>query len=219
MRVAVLTLTRDRLDYTKHCFARLHELAGCDFDHYVLDQGSADGTPEWLRDEYAPKWVELLPENVGIHKGRNILFDRAPGYDAYACMDNDCELVTDGTLETVAALVEKTGWILSPRVDGLLNPQHGDEWVDLEGWRVASAGALGNMLRTFPGDMIAQGFRFNEDSPKWGRDEAWPCEWWAGRGGNAGYLLDLAVNHYRTTAVQNEDYPDYFARKLAEIHG
>jgi GT2 family glycosyltransferase len=46
MNVAVLTLTRDRLPYTQHCFATLKENAGCDYDHIVLDQGSTDGTAE-----------------------------------------------------------------------------------------------------------------------------------------------------------------------------
>ena len=48
MNIAVLSLTRDRLDYTKHCFGRLIELAGCDFDWYITDQGSNDGTVDWL---------------------------------------------------------------------------------------------------------------------------------------------------------------------------
>ena len=44
MKFAVLTLTRDRLEYTQHCFETLRQNAGCDYDHYVLDQGSEDGT-------------------------------------------------------------------------------------------------------------------------------------------------------------------------------
>ena len=59
MRVAVLSLTRDRLVYTRHCFAKLHEFAGCEFDHYVLDQGSKDGTDEWLTMEYQPEYLYL----------------------------------------------------------------------------------------------------------------------------------------------------------------
>ncbi len=57
MRIAVLTLTRDRLDYTQHCFQTLQEFAGCDFDHYVLDQGSTDDTVDCLVGEYGKAHV------------------------------------------------------------------------------------------------------------------------------------------------------------------
>ena len=49
---AVLTLCRDRLAYTQHCFETLRDNAGCDFDHFVLDQGSMDGTDEWLEQQF-----------------------------------------------------------------------------------------------------------------------------------------------------------------------
>jgi GT2 family glycosyltransferase len=68
VRIAVVTLTRDRLEYTKHCFETLRVNAGCDYDHFVLDQGSGDGTAEWLirQDD-----LEVVPlaENVGICRG------------------------------------------------------------------------------------------------------------------------------------------------------
>src|SRR3954470_1220847 len=104
MRVAVLTLTRDRLAYTRHCFSKLHEYAGCDFDHYVLDQGSTDGTAEWLRDEYDPDFLCLSPRNLGISPGMNKLLDwtqETGDHDVVVKFDNDCKLMTPNTLHDI----------------------------------------------------------------------------------------------------------------------
>ena len=74
MNIAVLSLTRDRLPYTQHCFATLRENAGCEYDHYVLDQGSTDGTGDWLRDhmDIAPV---ILMENIGINRALNLMLE------------------------------------------------------------------------------------------------------------------------------------------------
>ena len=67
MKIAIYTLTRDRLLYTKQTFVSLWEHAGYPFDHFIVDNGSTDGTPEWLT-ENAGRFRALLlqPENPGI---------------------------------------------------------------------------------------------------------------------------------------------------------
>lgn len=219
MKVAVLTLTRDRLDYTKHCFARLRELAGCDYYHYVLDQGSTDGTPRWIEAEYKPRLDILLVENIGIARGMNWLTDvaRDQGYDYLVGFDNDCELTTPGTLRTVC---EASGgeWILSPRVDGLNNPQHHSDSPEVvNGHRVGPTGVMGNIFRCVPAAVYERGFRYNEKNPPWGGEETQICDWWARRGGKCGYMLDLPVNHYETTEGQKARYPEYWERKKQEM--
>src|SRR6187551_3209836 len=104
MRVAVLSLTRDRLEYTQHCFEKLREYAGCDFDHYILDQASTAVRQAGLWGKNSPepnfRWAQCVMENIGIHAGMNALIDRlhqresAGGieYDVIVKFDNDCEL-------------------------------------------------------------------------------------------------------------------------------
>ena len=119
MRVAVLTLTRDRLAYTQHCFSRLRELAGCDYDHFVLDQASTDGTVDWLYSEEAGiHAVVEMPENIGIWRGFNVLVwnARVSGYDVFVTFDNDCELLTDGALRDVCQAALDEDMALSPRI-------------------------------------------------------------------------------------------------------
>jgi hypothetical protein len=223
MRVAVLSLTRDRLDYTKHCFATLEENAGCDFDHYVLDQGSSDGTPDWLAYEWRRRnyhrhtFVEA-GTNLGIHRGWNHLRDLADvtgRYDFYVTFDNDCEVTIPDTLRTVC---ETAGddWILSPRVEGLLNPPRTNIEMTVRHQRVGPYPAIGGIFRALPARFMRM-FRFNEASPIWGKDEGDVGQAASAHGFGMGYLLDWSINHFETTAGQQAKYPDYFARKFAEM--
>ena len=127
MKIAIYTLTRDRLEYTKHCFDTLRDKAGMDYDHYIADNGSTDGTAQWLQEnEIRFKKVILLPENVGISVGSNMMLDEIfkSEYDIIVKMDNDCEVWTKNILKHVSQLVAamketKMQMILSPRVEGI----------------------------------------------------------------------------------------------------
>ena len=96
MKVAIYTLTRDRILYTKRCFRSLWQNAGYPVDHYVIDNGSADGTVEWLANNKSRfALVVLCPENIGISRASNLALDIiGDNYDLVVKMDNDCEIVT-----------------------------------------------------------------------------------------------------------------------------
>ncbi len=216
MRIAVLTLTRDRLDYTKHCFARLAEFAGCDYDHYVLDQGSTDGTPEWLADQGIATLA--LEENIGISRGMNLLLDAALEfeYDVIVKLDNDCELVQPGTLRDVCALVLEGGALLSPRILGLNHPPASTGEFRIGDEAILDIPQIGGIFLAAPAWMY-DSFRYSEDSPLWGMDDAEVCHWFRREyGGTCGYVKRLEAWHYETTAGQHARYPDYFSRTVAE---
>jgi GT2 family glycosyltransferase len=217
MNVAVLTLTRDRLDYSKTCFRTLRENAGCDYDHFVVDQNSADGTGAWLLDQDDLD-VCLLSENVGISRGLNLLLDEAlnpADYDVIVKFDNDCELVQPDTLRQVCELVMETGWFLSPKIRGLNNPPRvlvkalfGNTWIQ-------ETAQIGGIFLAAPAPVF-ETFRFNEHAPPWGEDDSELCYWQRQRGGHVGYVQHLEAWHYESTNGQHAHYPEYFARTLAE---
>lgn len=220
MNVAVLSLTRDRLAYTQHCFASLYENAGCPFDHFILDQGSTDGTVEWLLKESKAVGHFLAYENLGISKGHNKLLEQAfefAHYDVVVTFDNDCEVTQPGTLE-VAARICQEGWVISPTVLGLKQPPKAGEPVLVGGELVAPYPELGGIFRAMPGS-FARGFRFREDNPLWGWDERDVGREAAAQGLGSGYLVNWQVNHFETTAGQEARYPAYFERKYQEIFG
>lgn len=226
MRVAVLTLTRDRLPYTQHCFARLREFAGCDFDHYVLDQGSDDGSVRWLMSEARDErfaWLELESENVGIHCGMNELltYVLAEGpYDVVVKFDNDCELVEPDTLKRCCDLALVLNAIVSPEIHGLGSVKFPCDYGAVINGYIGSLGTrsmVGGIFMAVPATVFTSGgFRFDESMPKWGGADAHLCSWFRARGGDVGYLVGLRANHFRTTVGQEAELPEYFARSIAE---
>ena len=217
-KVCVLSLTRDRLEYTKHCFATLREYAGCDFDHYVLDNGSTDGTLNWLVIEYGSgrtEAIEYQSDNVGISRGMNKLLEMAgPEYDWYVKFDNDCELTTPNTLKDA---LQDPNWILSPHIQGLDHPPAIDEELDINGVRVGETSILGGIFMAVP-SWVFEEYRHAEDNPIWGMDDVRIVEWFKGRGGRVGYMLDYPANHIETTQGQRRRYPSYFLRKDNEFY-
>jgi len=215
MRVAVLTLTRDRLEYTQHCFAALRTHAGCDYDHFVLDQGSADGTPRWLANGVYTG-LSLRRDNIGISRGMNELLDLAGGgYDVIVKFDNDCELTMPNTLRDVAALTLEGNALLSPRILGLNNPPSLNGMFLIGEEAIMDIPQIGGIFLAAPA-AIYEEYRYPEAGPKWGMDDAHICSWWRSRGGRCGYVGRLSSNHYETTNGQHERYPEYFERTLAE---
>ena len=215
MNVAMLTCTRDRLDYTQHCYQTLVENAGCDFDWYVVDQASQDGTLEWLWGTDAT--VIPLEENIGICRALNLMLDTAfdpDDYDVIVRWDNDCELTQPGTLRVVCEASMDHGWILAPTVLGLRNPPGAAPAALLGPHLVAETQILGGVFMAIPSELFHV-VRYDETHPKWGGDEA-ICPWYRRQGGHCGYMVEWTVNHYETTDGQWDRYPDYFARVLAE---
>lgn len=223
MKIAVVSLTRDRLDLTKHCFAALRANAGCEYDHFVWDNGSTDGTVEWL-DE----WVETPPTttksvlgNIGISRAMNELLriveqeSSDDPYDVIVKFDNDCELLTPNTLRDVCDLVHRYGLILSPTIHGLRNtPRTLGTPLSLGGALVDEKAQIGGVFLAAPADLYDE-FRYSESNPKWGGDDVEVCAWWRSQGGKCGYVRGYAANH--ATDQQQEMYPAYFERKHAEM--
>jgi GT2 family glycosyltransferase len=210
MRIAVLSLTRNRLDYSKHCFSRLQEYAGLPFDHFILDQGSTDGTPAWLKSEYKPKGLMLLPENIGISQGMNQLLDLAGDRDVYVKLDNDCELTDKDTFPKVLELLTDK-LILSPKVQGLSSPPP----IHTRDGRLGFLAQLGGIFMAVPGWVFEQ-YRYPAGLPTWGMDDVDLSAWFTNKGGRVAYIMDMAVNHYETTAGQWERFPEYFEQKKRE---
>ena len=129
MKVAIYTLTRDRVDYTRQCFQLLKEKAGIEYDHFIVDNGSKDGTVEWLNDNSEQfKKIIYNGENVGIGKASNqaLHYIMRDNYDLVIKFDNDCEIVSDNIIGQIAevfnGIKEFDGeYILSPKIEGLKN--------------------------------------------------------------------------------------------------
>lgn len=226
IRIAVLTATRDRLPYTEHCFKSLRDNSGCLYDHYVLDNGSTDGTVDFLR--YKATHTLESPMNLGVSVAMNRLIDhvltpdalpRMPHdrpYDVIVKFDNDCELLTPRTLRDVSQLALEHNMILSPRIHGLNNPPATSFTAEIGCHRVDVTTVIGGIFMAVPAKVFADGYRHDESNPLWGGDDTGLCAWFRGQGGQVGYVQGYDANHYMTTKGQWADQPSYFARTQAE---
>lgn len=141
MKNAVIMLTCNREDYTRKTienFERQLLASGriSDFDFFIYDNGSTDGTAEYLK-EYSGKLnidVTYNSENAGIAVGTKYLlsekcFDK--GYDFIAKADDD-ELIPDGweNLLDHWGEAEKNGAVfLGFRRDDQNDYFNGFEWI------------------------------------------------------------------------------------------
>lgn len=218
MRVAVLSLTRDRLAYTKANFPLLRENAGCDFDHIILDQGSTDGTRRWLDENYPVDHLYFSDRNLGICPALNLLLQEVVNpadYDVIVRFDNDCETVMPGTLAGVAGAVHAhDDVILAPKVLGLRNPPASPGVFFLGNQEVEETSILGGVFMAIPSRVFLDGFEFDENSPPWGGDE-YVTAWMRERGGRCGYLRPWQVWH--RSDQHDADFPPYFSRKKQEM--
>jgi GT2 family glycosyltransferase len=224
MKIAIYTLTRDRLEYTMHCFASLKAKAwNYAYDHFVLDNGSTDGTIAWLREnELQFKKVIYMPENFGISKGSNtILKEIFDGdYDLIIKMDNDCEVISDNILQQMVEIFEdaanrKMEVVLSPRVIGIINQPYRAYQTTIGGRDVGITGIVGGLFHVVPVKIYRQ-YKYPVKLPKaWGQDDDF-CHWLNKTGRKTGYVEGLIVNHYETTSGQAQRFPEYFERKWKE---
>ena len=219
MKVAIYTLTRDRILYTKRCFRSLWQNAGYPVDHYVIDNGSADGTVEWLANNKSRfALVVLCPENIGISRASNLALDIiGDNYDLVVKMDNDCEIVTPNLVAEMVKVFRDAPrpMMLSPRVEGINRQPKRAYTLTVGGYEVGRTGIVGGLCHWLPAQ-VYQRYRYPETLPKaWGQDDDL-CDWCYKQGIEMGYVESLVVNHYETTGGQAQRYPEYFERKRRE---
>jgi glycosyltransferase involved in cell wall biosynthesis len=219
MNIAVLSCTRDRLEYTKHCFGTLLEHAGCDFDWWITDQGSDDDTVDWLLAN-TDATVTSYSENIGICPALNLMLSDAldsADYDVIVKFDNDCELLTPNTLRDVCEASLENNAIVSPVIHGLREPPEivGSASRDMR-YRIHVTRIVGGIFMATPAWMFKQGYRHPETTPLKDSDDSYLCRAYQMIGGTVGYLDGYHANHYETTDGQWARYPEYFARRNQE---
>jgi glycosyltransferase involved in cell wall biosynthesis len=222
MKVAIYTKTRDRLEYTKRSFKSLKENAGYPYDHYVIDNGSTDGTQEWLKKQKDIVVVGLNKENEGISKANNRLLETIlkKDYDLVISFDNDCFVVSSDSIKQIVDVYKAIPpfylkFMLSPRVEGLNYPPQRIDRTEIEGHEIGITPIIGGIFQISTAECMKQ-YRFPEDLAKAkGQDEDINY-WFHTMGGITGYIEDIVVEHMDTTDGQKKKYPNYFARKSKE---
>ena len=97
VRINVGILTHNALEYTKRCINSLKRFATGPYNIFILDNGSEDGTCEWLAQLKDPNFhCEPSPVNLGVVTGRNrlieIMLPHLPKDGFVFFLDNDTEM-------------------------------------------------------------------------------------------------------------------------------
>lgn len=107
LRLSIVNLNFDRLVETRHSVERLRELlAGRDDCEFIaVDNGSSDGTGDYLDNQGDFLTPVRLPDNRGI-AGYNAGFERARG-DIILVLDDDSHPADGATLDTLIARLDE----------------------------------------------------------------------------------------------------------------
>jgi len=209
-KIGIFSITLNRLYYVYHCFESLKDKAGMPFEHIIVDNGSIDGTWEWLKEEGYN--VIKNEENKGITfasiQSYRWLLDKK--IDIIIKMDSDCEILTPNVLTQIDKFFAKTAndYIISPAVKGIDTLPEVVSTEQVNGFKVNRTNHLGGIFRamrmkTFS-NIVSQCQQLNDKVLN---------EFFRKRKLKIGYLPQLEVNHFETTKGQEKRYPEYFNRK------
>lgn len=217
-KVAVFTMTYERLDYTRRMAESMARSAGYPFDWFVLDQGSDDGTPKWLKDSYA-HFIHLSDTNMGITKASNLLLDAIGNdYQIIVKVDNDCEFLTKNWLHTLVDLWKRNHMLyMSPYPEGLVHnpggaPRIGHAYVGP--YMVEVTQHIGGLC-AFVDARAYKDFRW-EDQFKHGNQDMEASVSFRKQGYMPCYIPLHRVWHMDNTEGQYKKYPTYFERRVKE---
>lgn len=228
LKVAIYTLAMDRLEYTKKMYKSIDELSGYEFDWFVLDQNSKDGTDEWIKsltrdkgEHWRGKLVyKLYKKNTGIAKGWNNaieLIKKTGDYDIVIKVDNDAQLMTEGWLKDMVEIFERNRTlILSPSVEGLdglpggvLRQRQGDSpYVTINDRVLGIVPNLGGIVFATPIELFNE-WTFNPSFD--GNKDYLLSQYASAMGYSMFYMEEYRVAHIDGTKGQHEKFPEYFA--------
>jgi GT2 family glycosyltransferase len=102
VKIAVIVLNWNGRQFLPECLDSLAAQTMRDFEVVLVDNGSADGSPLYIRDAYP--WVKLveLPENIGFAAGNNRGLEAAAG-EFIVALNNDTRVEPDFLAELLAA--------------------------------------------------------------------------------------------------------------------
>ena len=207
-KVLVYTLTRDRLEYTKRMFKQLKN-CGVKYDHVVLDNGSKDGTPEWLEKQNL-KITICEEENTGLWKAIQTIKDTTRnflGYDYVIKIDNDMEFPEDNWLKKLIGEYERNNFdVLSPFVEGVCDGKGGPD-------RLYEENGIGVTFHVGGAALLTKPEYYDEDLPT-DKPKAQGWDTWFCTGLKCGIVENIHVRH--DTKEQEKTMPKYYARKIKE---
>ncbi|WP_312075186.1 glycosyltransferase family 2 protein [Chryseobacterium sp.] len=122
-KVSVIIVTYNAMKWAKKCFNSLGQ-SSAPLEYIVVDNGSTDGTQEFIKTHYPKVDFTQSPKNLGFGKANNIGIEKAlkKGADFFYLMNQDAWLYED-SIQKLLDVYEKY-----PQKEeiGILSPMHLD---------------------------------------------------------------------------------------------
>lgn len=100
----------NRLGLTRICLDSLLALTPAGYSLTIVDNGSDDGTPEYLRQlaaRHSQISLKLLKRNMGVSVASNLAWDDAGPDDCFVKLDNDMQILSPDWLENLLAVLRE----------------------------------------------------------------------------------------------------------------
>ena len=194
MSVAAITITYNRLELTKKTVESFYQKTDVDY-HLFIDNGSMDGTKEWLSDSRFD--YISLERNYGITRAFISAFESLDKrYDFILKLDNDIETVTDDIINRMLLFYEKAGlkYVASP-IDLLLDPNFAPREIkrmNIGGFRVSVTSHTGGAFQMIPYDICKA---LCDDYRHFAKGDYMIGNYYQKHGYSPCYLLDLEMRH------------------------
>lgn len=221
-QVLIYTLSWDRLEYTKRCIRAIRKKTKYPYRHLILDQGSKDGTKDWLMLQ-PDILITIRDTNIGISAAMNHIHTLYSNYDYYVKLDNDAEVLTDGWLTKMVNAQEDPRkhreMILSPYVKGLVAHKGGvgrgipdNHPQAFDKYNVRYAPNLGGICLMYNNRIWEDFGGYPDNRPKHYANDFELTGKWQELNFYNGYVEDIFVLHMDGTLGQQKKYPEYFDR-------
>ncbi len=188
---AAITITYNRLDLTKKTVTSFYDKTSVDY-HLFIDNGSTDGTAEWLADKYDHI---LLGKNYGITEAFCHAVSKLKGYDYILKLDNDVETVTQDIINRMVTFLKShPNYAVSP-VDLNLLPNFKPKTLrrlKVNGYSVEMTSHTGGAFQLARADVVRDLCR---DKRHFQRGDYMIGHWYRRHGISPAYLTDLEMRH------------------------
>lgn len=128
MKLSIITLTYNKLDYTKKYIESLFKYTK-DFELIIVDNGSTDGTVEYLKSIPNLKLI-LNKENLGFSRGNNQGIEIATG-EYIGFLNNDILLSPNwfGEIENIFKTEPNAGFISPRHIHSYFSPATEENYI------------------------------------------------------------------------------------------
>lgn len=205
--IVVFTITCNRIDLTKKYLFELKKKAGVRFRHIIIDNGSTDGTVEYL----SKLGYEIISfeENIGIHPAMIYAIDyiiKKYNPEYIVKYDNDCEIHTENILKHILNFYESgcKSRVVAPLDLQILPKQYPKKILEKKehGFNIQYVGHVGGIFKVIPKlaakTLITKGIDIKHGDLFRGR-------FWIQNGFDMIYLTDIKISH-RGGGMQTKNY-------------